>query len=181
MEVDKRKIIYEEREKGVSFSVIAEQLGISVTTVRKYYENEKRRREIKNNEIYIALCAVSDNSEKNMRVFNMLSRNGIDTVERFLSLSKDACRKFRDCGDVAYSIIRLAQDYIRNNQFSEDYTALEDTTSNRNDLISGIASMVYDRLSLIEKAGLVPQEKHAELEYHKQQMMEQIMNYGKEK
>lgn len=106
--------IYKEREQGITYPELSKKYGISAAACRKRYEATKKRCELQNNEIFLALQSVNGDEAKNVRVFNMLNRSGVDTVEQFIALTEQDYRNFRDCGDLAAQIIRLAQSYLKN-------------------------------------------------------------------
>ncbi len=105
--------IYKEREQGVTYPELSKKYGISAAACRKRYEASKKKYELQKNEIFLALQAINGDEGKNVRVFNMLKRSGVDTVEQFIALTEKDYRRFRDCGDLAAQIIRLAQSYIK--------------------------------------------------------------------
>lgn len=105
--------IYREREQGITYPELSKKYGISVAACRKRYETTKKRCELQNNKIFLALQSVNGDEARNVRVFNMLKRSGVDTVEQFIALTEQDYRNFRDCGDLAAQIIQLAQSYIK--------------------------------------------------------------------
>lgn len=121
----RNEMIFEEREHGGTYAALSKKYGISASSVRRIYEDEKKRREVQKNEIFVALHAVNDDDSRNIRIFNMLKRCKVLTQEDFLLLAPREYSKFRDCGTVSSEVIRLAQEYIRTSAEEVDYISLE--------------------------------------------------------
>lgn len=111
-----REELYEERKKGRTYSELSKMYGMSASICRKWYEEEKIRKEMEKNDIFLALQAVNEDRGKNVRILNMLKRNGIETIEAFSALKKTTCRRFRNCGTMAIEIIDRAQAYLKTGQ-----------------------------------------------------------------
>ena len=114
--------IYVEREQGATYAELSKKYEISVAACRKRYEAGKKKCELRKNEIFLALQAVNEDEARNVRVFNMLKRSGIDTVEQFITLAEQNFRKLRDCGDLSAKIIMLAQIHVKTMKEAEEET-----------------------------------------------------------
>lgn len=99
-------------EQGMTYSAIAREYGISPTVCRKICKMEIKHREMYKNEIFTALYAINNDKVRSARVFMMLFRNGVRTLNEFLSLEPKQMKDFRACGPLAINNILLAQDYI---------------------------------------------------------------------
>ena len=112
--------IYEERERGKTYPELSKKYGISIAACRKRYELRKKKYELQENKVFMALQAVNGGESRTVRVANMLSRNGIYTVEQFMALTEEECRMLRNCGDFAVQLILSAQVYIKAQDMLEE-------------------------------------------------------------
>lgn len=111
--LERNKTIYEEREAGTTYSELARRYEITPNCVRIIYEREKKKEELKEHQYYKILSSLTDNEEMITRTIHMLQRNGLDSNEAILNVTRKQLMKCRLCGEVMTDLVLKVADILR--------------------------------------------------------------------
>lgn len=107
------KEIYEAKIRGLSFSCLAREYGVSESCVRNIFKNEERKERLKHTRYYCVLKILTYNEEMITRTINVLERNGLDSDEAILNVTRKELQQCRNCGEVMINLILGIADIIQ--------------------------------------------------------------------
>ncbi len=113
---DRNRELYEAKEAGVPFTKLAEKFGMTVTCANTIYRREKIKEEHKNDRYYQLLVSLTDSEEMITRTVHVLERNGLDSPEAIMNVTRNDLLKCRNCGEVMAKLILDIADILRNEQ-----------------------------------------------------------------
>jgi len=114
--LDRNKVIYEEREAGVSFKELADKYGVTVTCLKTIYNREKKKVEMNDERYFQILVSLTDNEEMISRTLHVLERNELNSAEAIMRVSRKELLKCRNCGEVMTDLIMKIADILRDEQ-----------------------------------------------------------------
>lgn len=111
--LERNREIFEERLNGAPFTKLAEKYGISANCVRTIFNREQKKEELKNHKYYQLLRELTDNEEMISRTIHVLERNGLDSNEAILNVTRKELLKCRNCGEVMTDLILKIAEMLR--------------------------------------------------------------------
>lgn len=110
---ERNRELYEAKEAGVPFTKLAEKYGMTVTCANTIYKREKIKEELKNERYYQLLVTLTDSEEMVTRTVHVLERNGLNSAEAIINVTRKELLKCRNCGEVMAKLILDIADILR--------------------------------------------------------------------
>lgn len=111
--LERNREIYEERLAGAPYTKLAEKYGITTNCVRTIFNREQKKEELKNHKYYQLLVSLTDNEEMISRTIHVLERNGLDSNEAIINVTRKELLKCRNCGEVMTDLILKIAEILR--------------------------------------------------------------------
>lgn len=113
--LERNREIYEERLAGAPYTKLAEKYGITTNCVRTIFNREQKKEELKNHKYYQLLVSLTENEEMISRTIHVLERNGLDSNEAIINVTRKELLKCRNCGEVMTDLILKIAEILREN------------------------------------------------------------------
>ena len=97
--------MYAQRLQGSTYAELGRKYNITGVAVREICHNVGLNIKLEQDQLYIAIRDVTDNDITAKRVYRMLRRHGIDTVDEVRELDDAQILKLRHCGPVTFNIL----------------------------------------------------------------------------